>query len=51
VATVPGKRAISDPDLRDWLYELLGHDHLPHSAGSRFVRLIIASEIALAERD
>lgn len=42
MATVPGKRAISDPDLRDRLYELLEHDHLPHSVGSRFVRLIIA---------
>jgi hypothetical protein len=42
VATVPGKRAISGPDLRDRLYELLEHDHLPHSVGSRFVRLIIA---------
>ena len=42
VATVPGKRAISDPDLRDRLYELLEHDHLPHSVGSRFVRLIVA---------
>ena len=42
MATVPGKRAISDPDLRDRLYELLEHDHLPHSAGSRFVRLIVA---------
>jgi voltage-gated potassium channel len=41
LATVPGKRAISDPDLRDRLYELLEHDHLPHSAGSRFVRLIV----------
>ena len=42
MATVPGKRAISDPDLRDRLYELLEHDHLPHSVGSRFVRLIVA---------
>jgi voltage-gated potassium channel len=42
VATVPGKRAISDPDLRDRLYELLEHDHLPHSVGSRLVRLIVA---------
>ena len=42
MATVPDKRAISDPDLRDRLYELLEHDHLPHSVGSRFVRLIIA---------
>src|SRR5207302_9523944 len=41
VATVPGKRAMSDPDLRDRLYELLEHDHLPYSVGSRFVRLII----------
>jgi voltage-gated potassium channel len=42
VATVPGKRAISDPDLRDRLYELLEHDHLPHSVGSRFAQLIVA---------
>jgi voltage-gated potassium channel len=42
VATSPGKRAISDPDLRDRLYELLEHDHLPYSVGSRFVRLIVA---------
>jgi len=41
VATAPGKRAISDPDLRDRLYELLEHDHLPYSVGSRFVRLIV----------
>jgi voltage-gated potassium channel len=41
VATVPGKRAISDPDLRDRLYELLEHDHLPNSVGSRFVRLVV----------
>jgi voltage-gated potassium channel len=39
---VPGKRAVGDPDLRERLYELLEHDHLPHSVGSRFVRLIIA---------
>ena len=42
MATVPGKRAISDPDLRDRLYELLEHDHLPHSVGSRFAQLIVA---------
>ena len=42
VAIVPGKRAISDPDLRDRLYELLEHDHLPHSVGSRFAQLIVA---------
>jgi voltage-gated potassium channel len=28
--------------LRDRLYELLEHDHPPYSAGSRFVRLIVA---------
>jgi voltage-gated potassium channel len=32
---------LNDPDLRDRLYELLEHDHLPHSVGSRFVRLIV----------
>jgi len=42
VATVPGRRALSDPNLRDRLYELLEHDHLPNSVGSRFVRLIVA---------
>lgn len=46
MATVPDKRAISDPDLRDRLYELLEHDHLPHSVGSRFVRLIVAVIVA-----
>ena len=42
MATVPGTRRASDPDLRDRLYELLEHDHLPHSIGSRFARLIVA---------
>jgi voltage-gated potassium channel len=28
--------------LRDRLYELLEHDHLPYSVGSRFVRLIVS---------
>jgi len=42
VTTVPGKRSAEDPDLRDRLYELLEHDHLPNSVGSRFVRLIVA---------
>ena len=42
MASGPGKRAISDPDLPDRLYELLEHDHPPYSAGSRFVRLIVA---------
>jgi voltage-gated potassium channel len=41
LAVLPGRRALDDPDLRDRLYELLEHDHLPHSVGSRFVRLII----------
>jgi voltage-gated potassium channel len=41
LAVIPGRRALDDPDLRDRLYELLEHDHLPHSVGSRFVRLII----------
>nr|MBA2398377.1 ion transporter [Bradyrhizobium sp.] len=42
MANVPGKRAVGDPDLRDRLYELLEQDHLPHSLGSRFARLIVA---------
>ena len=42
MATVPGRRATRDPDLRDRLYELLEHDHLPYSFGSRFIRLIVA---------
>ncbi len=33
---------LNDPDLRDRLYELLEHDHLPSAVGSSFVRLIIA---------
>jgi voltage-gated potassium channel len=41
VAILARKRRLSDPDLRDRLYELLEHDHLPYSVGSRFVRLII----------
>ena len=42
MATVPGKHSLGDPNLRDRLYELLEHDHLPYSVGSRFVRLIVA---------
>lgn len=42
MATVPGEHSRSDPNLRDRLYELLEHDHLPNSVGSRFVRLIVA---------
>jgi voltage-gated potassium channel len=42
VAILSGKRRLSDPDLRDRLYELLEYDHLSYSAGSRFVRLIVS---------
>ncbi len=42
MAILSGKRRLSDPDLRDRLYELLEYDHLSYSAGSRFVRLIIS---------
>jgi voltage-gated potassium channel len=42
VAILPRKRRLNDPDLRDRLYELLEHDHLPYSVGSRFVRLIVS---------
>jgi len=41
VAILPRKRRLNAPDLRDRLYELLEHDHLPYSVGSRFVRLIV----------
>src|SRR5476651_2725448 len=41
VAILAHRRRLHDPDLRDRLYELLEHDHLPYSVGSRFVRLII----------
>jgi voltage-gated potassium channel len=37
---------ISNSDLRDRLYELLEHDHLPLSIGSRFVRMIVIVIIA-----
>jgi voltage-gated potassium channel len=42
VAILARRRRLNDPDLRDRLYELLEHDHLPYSVGSRFVRLIIS---------
>jgi voltage-gated potassium channel len=35
------RKKLHDPDLRDRLYELLEHDHLPHSVGSGFARLIV----------
>jgi voltage-gated potassium channel len=41
VRTVPHRTKPNDPDLRDRLYELLEHDHLPYAVGSRFVRLIV----------
>jgi len=41
VAIVSHSGKLNDPNLRDRLYELLEHDHLPHSVGSRFVRLIV----------
>ncbi len=42
MATAPLKPTISDPGLRERLYELLEQDHLPYSVGSRFVRLVVA---------
>ncbi|WP_028337767.1 MULTISPECIES: cyclic nucleotide-gated ion channel [Bradyrhizobium] len=42
VATAPGRPTISDPGLRDRLYELLERDDLPHSGGLRFARVIVA---------
>ncbi len=42
MAILARRRRLSDPDLRDRLYELLEHDHLPNSVGSRFVRLIVS---------
>ena len=37
----PKGRGLPDPNLRDRLYELLEHDPLAYSAGSRFIQLII----------
>ncbi|MDH2380673.1 cyclic nucleotide-gated ion channel [Bradyrhizobium sp. CER78] len=42
VATAPLKPTISDPGLRNRLYELLERDDLPHSGGSRFAGIIVA---------
>ena len=42
MAAAPGKPGLSNPELRDRLYELLEHDHPSASAGSRFVRVIVA---------
>jgi len=41
VDMLPRKVLLSDPNLRDRLYELLEHDHLPYSFGSRLVQLIV----------
>ncbi|GLR90753.1 cyclic nucleotide-gated ion channel [Bradyrhizobium iriomotense] len=38
---VPRGRGLRDPNLRDRLYELLEHDPLAYSAGSRFIQVII----------
>jgi voltage-gated potassium channel len=40
VATAAHKRRLSDPNLRDQLYELLEHDDGSYSFGSRLIRLI-----------
>lgn len=42
VVIAPGQHPSNDPNLRDRLYELLEHDHLPYSVGSRFVRVVVA---------
>lgn len=39
---VPRGRGLRDPNLRDRLYELLEHDALAYSAGSRFIQMIIS---------
>ncbi|UWU90411.1 cyclic nucleotide-gated ion channel [Bradyrhizobium sp. CB1015] len=39
---VPRGRGLRDPDFRDRLYELLEHDPLAYSVGSRFIQVIIA---------
>jgi voltage-gated potassium channel len=38
---MPGKRETGALELRDRLYELLEHDHLPYSRGARLVRLLV----------
>ncbi|MDH6260963.1 cyclic nucleotide-gated ion channel [Bradyrhizobium sp. BR13661] len=39
---VPQGRGSSDPNLRDRLYELLEHDPLAYSIGSRFIQLVVS---------
>jgi voltage-gated potassium channel len=41
VGFLPQTSRLNDPGLRDRLFELLEHDHLPYSTGSRVVRLLI----------
>jgi len=41
VRLIPLRRGLRDPNLRDRLYELLEHDHLGYSVGSRFIRVIV----------
>ena len=38
---MPGKHETGAPELRDRLYELLEHDHLPYTPGARLVRLLV----------
>lgn len=42
MAPVPRERGLGDPAFRDRLYELLEHDPLAYSVGSRFIQLIIS---------
>ncbi len=41
MTSAPRRKRFHDTNLRDRLYELLEHEHLADSVGSRFVRLII----------
>ncbi|WP_028137385.1 cyclic nucleotide-gated ion channel [Bradyrhizobium japonicum] len=41
MSSVPRGRGLRDPNVRDRLYELLEHDPLAYSAGSRFIQLIV----------
>jgi voltage-gated potassium channel len=41
VRPVPRERGLRDPDVRDRLYDMLEHDPLAYSAGSRFIKLIV----------
>ncbi|QIP01514.1 cyclic nucleotide-gated ion channel [Bradyrhizobium symbiodeficiens] len=41
MSPVPRGRGLRDPNVRDRLYELLEHDPLAYSAGSRFIQIII----------